>query len=209
MMFWGWSPWLQMKTKRNSQVTIELRKLVHTGFKLFDFDYPIWKEDHREELQRKIINHYAMRQIGFETPGRFKHELMCRLQEIMPRYVKLYATTQYKYNPIENYNMLEKGEDTSEGNSEGSGSSKNRNRYSDTPMGSIDNLETHLTNATLDDTENSTSSKDKRKDIHHFTRTGNIGVTTTQQMIEQERKITIDLDMMIIEDLKDLFLQVY
>lgn len=209
MMLWGWSPWLQMKTKRNSQVTIELRKIVNQGFKLFDFDYPIWNENHREELQCKIINHYANRQIGFETPGRFKHELMCRMQEIMPRYVKLYATTQYKYNPIENYNMEEKGEDLSKGSAEGSGSSKNKNRYSDTPMGAIDNLDSYLTNATLDDTENSTTSKDERKDTHVFTRHGNIGVTTTQQMIEQERKITIDLDVMIIDDLKDLFLQVY
>ena len=198
---WNWNLWLDKKTRRIARVTGELRDIVNHGAKLFDYDYPIWNEAHRPELEKKIINHYANRQIGFETFGRFKHELMCRMQEIMPYYVELYKTTQYEYNPIENYSMTEEGTDS--GTSQNKG--KNVNRYSNTPMGKIENLDTHLTEATIDDTDSNASSSTE----HHFTRKGNIGVTTTQQMIQQERDLIVNLDKMIIEELKDLFLQVY
>ena len=198
---WGWNPWIDLKTKRNARVTGELRDMVNHGAKLFDYKYPIWNEDHRGELEEKIINHYACRQIGFETFGRFKHELKTRMFEIMPYYVELYKTTQFEYNPIENYSMKEDGTDTGTSNMDGS----NENRYSDTPMGEINNLDSHLTEASRD----KSSSKSESKTTHTFSRKGNIGVTTTQQMIEQERKLIINIDMMIIEDLKDLFLQVY
>lgn len=204
-----WNRWLQLRPKSNARVTEELRNIVNNGAKLFDFDYPIWDEKHRPELESKIINHYACRQIGFETFGRFKHELMCRMQEIMPYYVKLYATTQYDYNPIENYSMVEQGTDDITSSSKATNKHNSENRFSDTPMGKIENLDTHLTEATKDSSEGESNESGNSKQEHHFTRKGNIGVTTTQQMIEQERKLIIDLDRMIIDELKDLFLQVY
>ena len=181
-------------------VTIELREVVKDS-DIFDRcdPFPIWDEDHRGELEKKIIEHYYFRQIGFETVGRFKFFLNTRLREIMPRFNKLYETTIFKYNPIENYNMEEKG--TDKRNAKGSTLAK----YAETPQGEIDNLieGKYLTNATHGTDESN------GEENHEFSRHGNIGVTTTQQMIEQERKIIIDLDLMIIDELKDLFLGVY
>lgn len=196
-----WNSLLKKYLPENSEhVTIELREVVK-DCDIFDRcdPFPIWDEDHRGELEKKIIEHYFFRQIGFETVGRFKFYLNTRLREIMPRYNKLYKTTIYKYNPIENYNMEEGSTDERSANSESLG------KYSDTPQGALDNLieGKYLTNATHG--TDKTSGKDK----HSAWRHGNIGVTTTQQMIEQERKVTIDLDVMIINDLKDLFLGVY
>ena len=184
----------------SEHVTIELRKVVE-DCDIFDRcdPFPIWKEDHRGELEKKIIEHYYFRQIGFETVGRFKFELNVRLREIMPRFNQLYKTTLFKYNPIENYNMEESGTDTREGNAE------TLSKYLETPQNGVDDLlkGKYLTNA------NHGTDKTTGTDKHTFTRHGNIGVTTTQQMIEQERKIIIDLDMMIIDELKDLFLGVF
>ena len=181
-------------------VTMELRHVVK-DCDIFDRcdPFPIWDEAHRGELEKKIIEHYYFRQIGFETVGRFKFKLNVRLREIMPRMIKIYATTQYKYNPIENYNMEETGSDERSVNSESLG------KYADTPGGELDGLleGRYLTNATHG------TDKSSGKEDHYFTRHGNIGVTTTQQMIEQERNITIDLDLMIIDELKDLFIGVY
>lgn len=193
--------------KSNSLVTITLKDLIDGGFCPFDpvDKYPIWSEDHRAELEKKIIEHYYMRQIGFETAGRFKFELNKLMREIMPRYIKIWKTTQYQYNPIENYNMREGSTDITENT--GKDDHTNKSRYSDTPMGSLENLETHLSSATLDDS--SVSSKHNGKTDHTAHRQGNIGVTSTQQLIQQERDITIDVDLMIIEDLKVLFLGVY
>lgn len=184
----------------SEHVTIELREVVKDS-DIFDrcYPFPIWDENHRGELEKKIIEHYYFRQIGFETVGRFIFMLNTRLREIMPRYVKLYKTTQYKYNPIENYNMEEGSTDSSEN------SSDSLSKYSETPQSSLDNLKDgkYLTNASQGE------DKTKGKNEHSAWRHGNIGVTTTQQMIEAERKITIDLDTMIIDELKDLFLGVY
>lgn len=184
----------------SERMTLELREVVK-DCDIFDRcdPFPIWDEAHRGELEKKIIEHYYFRQIGFETVGRFKFKLNMRLREIMPRMIKIYATTQYKYNPIENYNMEEQGTDKRKAKSDSVG------KYADTPgtelTGLIDG--TYLTNATHG-TDNS-----EGEEQHYFTRHGNIGVTTTQQMIEQERNITIDLDLMIIEELKDLFIGVF
>lgn len=189
----------QMIPNDSEHVTIELREVVKDS-DIFDRcdPFPIWDEKHRGELEKKIIEHYYFRQIGFETIGRFIFMLNVRLREIMPRYNKIYLTTLYKYNPIENYNMEEQGTDNRKANGETLG------KYAETPQGELQNVVDgkYLTNATHG------TDKTEGEEKHYFTRHGNIGVTTTQQMIEQERKIIIDLDLMIIDDLKDLFLGV-
>lgn len=195
----------------NSEVTKDLRYFLCNGAVLFDSEdkYPIWKEEHRAELEKKIVDHYYMRQIGFETFGRFKHELNTRMREIMPYYVEMWKTTQFKYNPIENYNMTEKF--TEDGTSSGSSSASSMNKYNDTPMSEVKDLQAHLsknvTNVTQDDSE--ANSEGKHHQVNTGTRTGNIGVTTTQQMIQQERDIILNLDKLIIDELQDLFLGVF
>ncbi|MBO5713124.1 MAG: hypothetical protein J6R88_02840 [Clostridia bacterium] len=190
----------------NSQTTLELRHFIEGGAILFDPNdkYPIWKEEHRAVLEKKIIEHYYNQQIGFETFGRFKFELNVKMREIMPYYVDIYKTTQYDYNPIENYAMQEEFEDSSKTNTKNS--SNSLEKFSDTPMSSIDNLDDHLTNATRNDHKGTADGTSDNK--HKGWRKGNIGVTTSQQMIEQERKITLNLDVMIINELQTLFLGV-
>jgi len=183
----------------NSQVTSELRHFINEGQSLFDTDnkYPIWLEEHREELNKKIIEHYAMRQIGFETFGRFKYELNVRMREIMPYYVELWKTTQYEYNPIENYSMEEEFNDLTDSKA------NSLDKMSDTPQNIVDNIDKHISQATQHDGTGKTDTK------HNGWRRGNIGVTTSQQMIQSQRDITINIDMLIIEELNDLFLGVF
>ena len=191
----------------NSLVTITIKELAEGGFCFFDDEgFPIWEESHRPELEKKIIEHYWMRQIGFETPGRFKFELNKKLREIMPYYVELYKTTKFQYNPIENYNMNEDSEDISKNTS--NENSENVNRFSETPQGRIENLDDgFLTSATKDTGKNDSSSNGELK--HTAARHGNIGVTSTQQLITQERELILNIDMRIVEELNVLFLGVY
>ena len=191
----------------NTQVTLELRKFIEDGAILFDPNdkYPIWKEEHRPELEKKIIEHYYHRQIGFETFALFKHNLNVRMREIMPYWVDIYKTTQYDYNPIENYSMNEEFKDTAEGTASSSG--KSAERVSDTPQNSIDNLDNYMSSASKSDTEGKSNTKTDNK--HTGWRRGNIGVTTSQQMIQSERDITLNIDVEIIKNLSDLFLGVY
>lgn len=210
--------WMMTKNQQNSHQTIELHKLINEGFVLFDFDYPIWLESAREELEMKILNHYAFREIGFETPAKFKHYFQTRMLEIMPKYVRLYTTTVFKYNPIENYNMIENSEDISKGKDSTDRTNINKDKgntkFSDTPQGNIDNIDNFMSQAQkteneVEGSETFTGSRENTEN-HTLTRKGNIGVTTTQQMIEQERRVLeFDLFTSIIGELRDLFLGVY
>ena len=52
----------------------------------------------REELNKKILNYYRYREIGFETFGRFLFELETALNEIMPYYNQLYFSADQDFN---------------------------------------------------------------------------------------------------------------
>lgn len=72
---------------------------------IFNFDYPIWAEDYKPVLEKKIIMHYFNKEIGFETVGLWRFYLEERLNLIMPYYNKLYETTVKDYDYLSNVNM--------------------------------------------------------------------------------------------------------
>lgn len=68
-------------------------------------NYPIFNENHRAELEHKILKHYYMREIGFETAGLFKLFLNERMAEIMPYYNKLYESETFEFDPLKNVDV--------------------------------------------------------------------------------------------------------
>lgn len=74
---------------------------------IFNFTYPIFSEDYRLELQRKILMHYYTREIGFETVALWQLFLNERMNLIMPYYNELYKTLQEKYDIFETVNVKE------------------------------------------------------------------------------------------------------
>ncbi len=60
----------------------------------------------REELNKKILNYYKYREIGFETVGRFLDELETSLNEIMPYYNQLMFSADQDYNIIYNVDYV-------------------------------------------------------------------------------------------------------
>lgn len=139
--------------------------------KVFDFDFPIFDEEYRPVLCKKILKHYYTREIGLETVGLWKLKLETKMQEIMPYYNKLYKTELLEYNPLYDAdytrtgNVDDSGENTKDDTGSRSGntvSSKRDNTdirrqqndtswnvYSDTPQGALTNVanETYLTDA--------------------------------------------------------------
>lgn len=84
-----------------SKYTVELGELIEAGVDIGLKDYPIWSEDYRPFLNKKITDHYYFREIGHETPGRFIKALNIKMREIMPYYNKLFETTLLQYNPLD------------------------------------------------------------------------------------------------------------
>lgn len=57
--------------------------------KIFE-SYPIYNENYRNILNRKILKHYYLREIGFETYAMWRFKLNAKMNEIMPYYNELY-----------------------------------------------------------------------------------------------------------------------
>ena len=91
-----------------ARYTETLGVLINAGFfgeggnNLFE-NYPIYKEEHRQALNRKIIEHYWNEEIGTETPYRFKFYINRKMREIMPYYNQRWRS---EWENVEGYNPL-------------------------------------------------------------------------------------------------------
>lgn len=70
--------------------------------KVFDFDFPIFNEEYREVLCKKILKHYYTREICEETFGLWKLRLDSRMNDIMPYFNKLYDSELIAISPLVN-----------------------------------------------------------------------------------------------------------
>lgn len=64
----------------------------------------------RPEINKRLLNHYKYREIGFETFGRFLDELEITMDEIMPYYnelLKTVVTMADLPNPFDNVDVVE------------------------------------------------------------------------------------------------------
>lgn len=129
---------------------------------------------------------------------------------------KKYAALIAEYNPLENYHMVEHGEDLDtmdygqkqksfvhgrqeENTTIGSQNNSNENEVSAFNSGSYqDNNKTtenlgqrsdSRESISYTDTETENANQDETLKEHDFERSGNIGVTTSQQMLESELKL--------------------
>lgn len=67
---------------------------------IFNHSWSTYDPDHKQELCKKILRHYYLREIGFETVGLWKLEMNEYLAEIMPKYNVLYANLEDVKNKL-------------------------------------------------------------------------------------------------------------
>ena len=179
----------------------------------------VWSKD---KLARKIVDHYYMREIGFETIGLFKHYVKVRMQELMEEKLPLIYSSAIKYDPLVNVDYSETFTRAIENNGESNSESKNKSSglgiNSDTPEGQISKTEilqgkyASQTNASESESnisdETNTSSNTQENYLKKVK--GNSGVSATAQaMIKQYRQNIVTIDKDIIDDLNILFMAIY
>ena len=189
-----------------SKYTTELRYLLEMNFDLGLKNYPIWEESHREELNKRITEHYKFREIGFETANLFKDRLNTRMAEIMPKYCKIYETLKNK-NLSDNKDIYEEINNSSE--QTGTTTSESKGRSSDTPMGTLGDVysENYATTSNVGDattTDKTGASGNSERHLH-----GHDGTKENYKIYQELLKIETNLDLLIIQDLNDLFMCVY
>lgn len=96
---------------------------------LFDFDYPFFDENYREQFETNFITNFYSREIGFETEGLFKFRLESWLNINMPYYNDLFETTKLDYDPLLNARMTTERETLSDENRD---DTRNINQLSNT-----------------------------------------------------------------------------
>ena len=245
----------------------------------FDFDFPIYDENYRSILEKKILKHYYTREISAETVGLWKLWLNARMNEIMPYYNQLYKSALLEFNPLfdvdytRTYTRKNDGlqESSSSGSSSGTGKTTGKNsgkvngskettttnnetgtfsgsktdKYADTPQGSLQNVISgkYLTNARIDSEDNETTSNNtgsvsdttaetqestqegtnvstassetsstgKASNLEEYTETvsGKQGGVNYAAMVQEFRKTFLNIDKMIIDELSDLFFNLY
>ena len=124
----------------------------------------------KDVLIYEIPRQCAELEILYSDPEYMKESLSSWSAVNAVKWEKLYATVKAEYDPIENYNRLEEGEDiaTPDLKTKTSVSAFNADSFRDASA-----IESTGTNTIY-----------RKSHIH-----GNIGVTTSQQMLEAERKL--------------------
>jgi hypothetical protein len=209
-----------------SKYTTQLRNLVESGYNVFDFDYPLFNEAYKPILEQKIIDTYYFREIGFETAAQFKHFLKLKLNNIMPYYNQLYDSegliTRDDYfinqNSTETHTRTvdTTSNETSHSESVSGETSNGKSVFSDTPQARLQGLD-YATNLTENDgTADSTATGDGEvngtaniTESLTIALTGGGGLRYNADILMEWRKSFLNIDLQIIEELNDLFMNIY
>ena len=228
--------------------TMELRKVidyygrdeVESWFKDYDEAYyltptqleqihkfSVWNKD---RLAKKIVDHYYMREIGFETPALFRHYALVTMQEIMERYLPKIYSNFLEYDPLSNVDFTEEftreiiGSSASEGTSHSNSNqaSEGFNIINNTPQKKItkQDLGTGAYASQINQSETESDIQDSTttqysgnsNTIEKFTRheEGDNGVIiTNQRLVKEFREIIVAIDEEIIYELSSLFMGLY
>ena len=251
-------------------------------------NFPIFSENHRQELCEKILKHYYFREIAYETPAYWIFSINRKLNEIMPYFNQLYKTEAETFSPfltgeteeiftlLENENENESGNTSrnrehvttfngmelensaiqtqSKNNSSFSNSSaeqeENRNAYSDTPEGTLSNVndsryltdyrkindnksgsesgqntnsgsgssstdnKKYFNNRHDDVKENENGKTENTKEKNHNQEynkktTNKGGGKSFNELLREFRENILNIDMLIIDELKTEFMQIW
>ena len=176
----------------------------------------------KDKLATKIVDHYFMREIGFETPYLFQHYVKITMKEIMEKKLPLIYSASIEYDPLVNVDYSETFSrainNSLNASSNNTATSSGLTINSDTPQGEISKATilqgkyASSTNAgeSTSTTTNQDASTGNTQESSTKAVKGNSGVSATaQKMIQQYRENIIAIDTDIINELNDLFMGVW
>lgn len=219
-----------------AKYTMEIRELISTfgedevkswfsQYELSDFltsdeikiieDRGTWS---KEQLTKRIIDHYFTREIGTDAIGQFMLFVKDKMNEVMETYAPLIYSASIKYDPLVNVNFTEEYAGTTGSNSQSSSTSSGSGLTvnSDTPQGQINKADIlrgkYASSTGANETENKVNDNSTNNGNENYIKTtkGNSGVSaTSQKMIEQYRDIIRAINTEIVYELEPLFMGLY
>lgn len=209
-----------------SKYTTTIKNLIDNNFDFKMDSYPIFDENYRDTLNKNILYHYYESEIGFETASLFRFYLNQTLNEIMPYYNELYKIQkEVLKNATNNVNLTEtftrdtSTQTKSNSTSNNNGENKSKNVFLDTPQGGlykgdIDDTDyaTNVTwnkNNTINNITDNSTSNGTGNENYIKTIIGNNGNKYSVEILQQVKENLMNIDLMIINDLSDLFMGLF
>ena len=206
-----------------SKYTLELRYIYEDeNFKLFDFPYNLYDNDLKPWFEEKFFQHFMFYEIGFDTIGMFKQRLMSKLNDIFPYYKQLYETEirtkgidfmlnkdlkeSYVRELTSNSNSIQESNVASNGLS-------TAGQLTPSLIANSQKIDKFMDTAQKDNSSsNSTStgeSNGNSREEYTLTSQGNIGITSSAELLAKWRETILNIDLMIFEECNDLFMQIF
>ena len=206
-----------------SKYTLELRYMYEDeNFKLFDFPYNLYDNDLKPWFEEKFYQHFMFYEIGFDTIGMFKQRLMSKLNDIFPYYKQLYETEirtkgiDFMLNKDLKESYVRELTSNSNSNQESNVTSNGLSTAGQLTPSLIANsqkIDKFMDSAQKDNSSsNSTSSGESNgnsKEEYTLTSQGNIGITSSAELLTKWRETILNIDLMIFEECNDLFMQIF
>lgn len=185
--------------------------------------YGVWT---KEKLAEQIVDHYYMREIGFETPALFQHYAKITMKEIMPRYLLKIYTQFLEYDPLSSVDYTEEYTREITGNTNGESTSSSSNSASGLSI-SNNTPQTRITRQNLDsgvyasnvsqsdtigsvaDQTNASSNSNTVEKYTHSMKGDNGVIVTNQYLVKEFRDIAASFNEEIIYEISKLFMGLY
>lgn len=195
------------------------------------YPFPIHDETYRPILIGKIVDHYWNREIGHETLDMFQLAMRRKMNEIMPYYVPLYKSTQIEFDPLRTIDIKtlnnaitssETNANTDSSNTSESNTSSNagsRTVSSEFPQTQLNNSADYATaaadaNSTTQGTSGGTEAGNVQQTASEDATQESDSTTSGYQGVPADilvryRESLLNIDMMIINELAELFMIVW
>lgn len=165
--------------------------------KIFDFDFPIFDENYRTILEKKILKHFYTREICEETVGLWKLRLVTKMNEIMPYYNKLYRSELLEFNPLYTANLTrtkktdyDSNRNENENISDTSSSNRTTTNYGTVNNTTSNNGEVDTTNNSKTTGTGSGTSNNTSTDLYSDTPQGALSGVESNTYLTNARKVT-------------------
>ena len=212
---------------------MELRTVVNHTDIFNNLDFPFYTDsiELKEKFKKQFIEYYFYDEIGFSTINKFVSRLHNLLSIKMDYYKQLYST-ELRAKDIDfmlNKDLEETYEKEVNSNSQSNNSTKTHGNVTNTTTTESKNLSTPNQQFTLENNyvdginqndgrsisntsnniENENTSSGTGKELTKLISKGNIGITSSAELLDKWRKVLININEMIIEDCSILFMGVY
>ena len=206
-----------------SKYTLELRYLYEDKkFNLFDFPYNLYNNDLKPWFEEKFYQHFMFYEIGFDTIGMFKQRLMTKLNDIYPYYKQLYETEirtkgiDFMLNKDlkESYirELTSSNNSSQESNTTSNGLST-AGQLTPSLIANSQKIDKFMDTAQKDESSSNATatgeSTGNSKEEYTLTSQGNIGITSSAELLDKWRDVLLNIDLMIFEECNDLFMQIF